>query len=313
MTALLDPWSDADTADFGRRPTPFRHRLAGHELFSDAALAQLIEASPQDHMHVNTMPRDTDDPHGWREGALGGLAGEKVLEAVARGNIWLHLQRVHETIPAYGDLLDALFDEIETRIPGLHTYKRSMSVLVSSPRMNVAYHSDVPGQSLWQIRGHKRVWIYPDHAPFLPQKTREAIALQRTMDTDLPYDAAFDAEAVSYRLEPGDWAHWPRNAPHRVVNEDCVNVSFTTEHWTADHRNAYAMDYANGLLRPFLGDRDLPRDPQGPAFLAKLALAGAHKTVRNVFARKMPLTIDFHVDPGAAEGFSDVTPYRIYK
>jgi hypothetical protein len=236
------------------------------------------------------------------------------MAAVAGGNIWVHLQRVQEAFPEYRDFLDALFADIERAVPGLRTYKRSMSVLISSPNMNVALHSDVPGQSLWQVRGRKRAWVYPPRAPYLPQSKIENIVLQRSFDTDLPYDPSFEAESESFELEAGDWATWPLNAPHRVRNSDCVNVSFTTEHWTDDLRAKYAVNYANGLLRPFFGGRDLARDTRGPAFWGKFALAAAHKGWRKLArATRVPMTIDFRVDPRAEQGFADVTPYQIMK
>ncbi len=292
-----------------------RHRAHLSSLFSDAALTRLIEATPREKIHVNTMPRDVRDPRLWREGDLGGLSGAEVMEAVARGNLWLHLRRVQETDPAYGELLDALFAEIADHVPGFRSYRRSMSVLVSSPKMSVAYHSDVPGQSLWQARGRKRAYVYPAAAPFLPQRALENIILKRDRDTDLPYNASFDAQAMVVDLEAGDWATWPRACPHRIVNEDCVNISFTTEHWTDDLRAGYAVDYANGLLRPWLGDRDLSRKVHGPAALVKFGVAGAHKALTGQLGRRRPprldLNIDFRVDPAAPGGLVDIAPYRV--
>jgi hypothetical protein len=99
-----------------------------------------------------------------------------------------------------------------------------------------------------------------------------------------------------------------------VRNADCVNVSFTTEHWTDDLRAGYAVDYANGLLRPLFGGKDLSRETSGPAFWGKVALAAAHKGWRKFAGRTaMPLTVDFRVDPLAAQGFRDVTPYQVLK
>ena len=43
--------------------------------------------------------------------------------------------------------------------------------------------------------------------------------------------------------------HWPLNGPHRVENHDMVNISVTTEHFTKEIRDFYAIVYANGLLR----------------------------------------------------------------
>ena len=313
MDRIFSELDNAAFADFGRRPLALRHRLAESPLFSDAALARLIEAAPRDHFHVNTMPRDARDPRKWREGDMSGLSGEEVLAAVAKGNLWVHVQRVQELAPGYREMLDAIFGEVAERLPGFNSFKRSMSVLVSSPRMNVAYHADVPGQSLWQVRGRKRVFVYPAHAPYLPRQAIEDIVLKRAMDTDLPFEADFDRAAAVFDLEPGDMATWPRNAPHRVVNEDCVNVSFTTEHWTGELRAGYAVDYANGLLRPLAGGRELSRATRGSAFFAKAALAAAHKAASGLVGRALPLTIDFRVDPTMAQGFSDIAPYRIMK
>lgn len=314
MNRVFTEWKDEDTRDFGRRPMQLRHTLHEHPLFSGAALARLIEATPRDRFHVNTMARDETDPRKWREGDMSGLSGAQVMEAVAKGNLWVHLQRVHESVPAYGELLDAAFGEIEAHVPGFRSYKRSMSVLVSSPRMNVAYHADVPGQSLWQVRGKKRAWIYPARAPFLPQSAIEKIVLKRRGDADLPYKPEFDEQAASFDFGGGDMATWPRNCPHRVVNDDCVNISFTAEHWTNELSAGYAVDYANGLLRPLFGGRDLSRETRGPAFWGKIALAALHKAARKLSRQTgLPLTIDFRVDPLAAQGFSEVAPYRIMK
>jgi len=313
MNPVFTHWPGHAAQDLGRRLLKLRHSLAGHPLFSDAALIRLIEKTPRENYHVNTMLRDAHDPRTWREGDMSGIAGREVMDAVAKGELWVHLQRVQDAEPGYGAILDAAFEELAQRIPGFDTFRRSMSILISSPRMNVAYHADVPGQSLWQVRGRKRVWIYPARAPFLPQPALENIVLKRSVDTDLPFEESFDAEAESYVMEPGDMATWPRMCPHRVVNEDCVNVSFTTEHWTPELSAGYAVDYANGLLRPWFGGRDLSRQTRGPAFVGKLALAGTHKLMRRVFVKTLPLSVDFRVAPQAERGFEDIAPQVVMK
>jgi hypothetical protein len=138
MKNFLTTWAPGQAKDFGRAPLLLKHGLGDHPLFTDAALERLIEATPRDFFHVNTIPRDETDPRKWREGDMTGLSGREVMEAVARGNIWVHLQRVHEAFDAYGEFLDELFADIEREVPGFRSYKRSMSVLISSPNMNLS-------------------------------------------------------------------------------------------------------------------------------------------------------------------------------
>lgn len=292
---------------FGEATAVMRHRLAGHALFAEDALVALIERTPPERVHVNTMPRDATQPDLWREGEMRGVPGRDVLAAVARGNIWVHLKRVHEVEPAYRALLDRLFAELEGA--GLApSYRRSMSILISSPNMNVAYHADVPGQCLWQVRGTKRLWLYPARAPFLETPALERIVLGRAADTALRYDPAFDAQAEVIDLAPGDMATWPRNCPHRVRNADCLNVSFTTEHWTDALRAGYAVDYANGLLRPVMGGRDPSRGTAGLGYRAKFALAAAHKATRRARPPRRRAGVDFRVDPRSPSGYVDIEP-----
>jgi hypothetical protein len=131
MRQFSTEWTPDQIRDFGRKPLLLRHRLAENPLFADDALARLIEATPRSHFHVNTIDRDETDPRKWREGDMSGLSGRDVMAAVARGNIWVHLQRVHETFDAYRVFLDDLFADIEGNVPGFRSYKRSMSLLIS--------------------------------------------------------------------------------------------------------------------------------------------------------------------------------------
>ena len=306
MSGLVSPFTREQTATFGAANLRFRHGLDRSPLFSDDRLKSLIERSPRDRYHVNTPGSRAALRADWREGGMEGVSGDKVLAAVTNGALWVHLQRVGETDPAYAELLDALFADIEAQVPGLATYKRTMSILISSPNLKVAYHCDVPGQMLWQVRGRKTLHVYPARAPFLPQESLENIILRTATDTELHFDPSFEDQAGVYELRPGDAMHWPLNGPHRVVNGDCVNVSFTTEHWTNDLRAQYAVDYANGLLRRALGTGDLSRRPHGLASSAKLALAGMHKYATRRGGKPLAFEVDFRVDPNAPAGVRDV-------
>ena len=65
------------------------------------------------------------------------------------------------------------------------------------------------------------------------------------------------------------------------------------EHWTDELRNIYAANFANGILRKTFGLKRLSRTTTGPAFAAKLALAGVVKAAGLQNKREKPFTIDF--------------------
>jgi len=88
----------------------------------------------------------------------------------------------------------------------------------------------------WQVEGKKRVYVYPNEAPYLKPQSLESIILGE-QEEEIPYERSFDDGAEVYDLKPGEMVHWPLNCPHRVENEDCLNISVTTEHWTTDLRS----------------------------------------------------------------------------
>jgi hypothetical protein len=311
MSTILADFEPHHVSLFGEHILHLKHRLAESALFSDAALAKLIEKTSPAHLYVNTMDRRSHNPRSRREGAIDGLSGVEALEAVRAGNIWINIHKLGETNPAYAELLDEIFGEFEGCVPGLKTYKRSMTLLISSPKVNVYYHCDVPGQMLWQMRGVKRVYVYPNKAPFLSQPTMEKVVLGEAHETGMPYEPWFDDYAEKIDLAAGEMLYWPLNCPHRVVNHDCLNVSMTTEHWTDELRNAYAVNYANGIIRRHLGSKKLSRNTSGPSFWGKAALAAAMKKsgLQKLHQRKR--LIDFAVDPKAPDSVRDIPAYAL--
>lgn len=298
---------------FGNHIIKLKHRLHQSPLFTDSALGELIESVPREHYHVNTMNQERHDPSSWRDGEISGNTGESVLKAVANGKIWVLIQRVGEINSNYKAAIDQIFDEFEDKVPGLKTFKHKMSILISSPKIQVFYHCDIPGQSLWQIRGRKRVYVYPNTTPFLRPEAMERIVLNEADEQETPYESWYDDYAEVIDLEPGEMLHWPINGPHRVVNHDCLNISFTTEHWTPQLRNRYASIYANGVLRKYTGVKNPKVASTGPALWSKMAIAATHRYSGLRRKNKLTYKVDFKVDPEAPGGMTDITPYVLAK
>ena len=312
--AVLTDFQARHAELFGRHAVELGHGLAQSPLFADEALASLIERAPRGSYHVNTMDVTTHDPKTRREGVIDGLSGAQTLDAIRRGHIWILLQNPDSYDTRYSEMLRSLYAEFETRVPGFKSYKQKMSILISSPNVQVYYHADIPGQTLWQVRGVKRVHVYPNTAPFLPQAALERIVLGEAHEISLGYQPWFDEHAQVVDLQPGRMLHWPLNCPHRIVNADCLNVSFTTEHWTNELRNAYAVTYANGVMRRALGLGDsarLARPTSGPGLHARMALAAAWKYAGLQKQRARTFQVDFKVDPAAPWSVRPIAPFQM--
>lgn len=310
---IVTDWDTTKIAEFGRRPMRFRHRVHESELFSDESLARLIERAPRDCYYVNTMDIASNDRRTRREGEFGGARGEEVLAAVRGGRIWVMLLYPERTDARYGQLLEDIYAEIEAKVPTLRVRKKKISILISSPDIPVFYHCDLAGQTLWQVRGQKTVYVYPNREPFLPQPHLERIVLNEAHEISLPYDGAWDRSAEVFTIEPGDMLHWPLNAPHRIQNGPCVNVSFTTEHVTPEVRRNYVTHYGNGILRRMLHMQNLSPSTSGPRYWTKLATMAAARALALQKGREQVFKVDFAVDPKSPGGFRDIPAYEFRK
>ena len=286
---------------WGQTPQRLMHRLDRSELFSNEALARLLDAYPREHYSLVQW-----GSHGqrgsWREGELGGLSGLEVIDAISKGSVWINMRNVPGVDARYGVLLQSIFDELKGYMPEFDTFTHKLGILISSPKSRTLYHADLPGQSLWQIRGRKRVYVYPPVSPFLEQEHIERIALSG-VEVNMPYETWYDEHAQVFDLEPGQMLHWQLNAPHRVDNHDCLNVSMTLEYFTEDVRREHIVTVANGIMRSKLGVVPKTRVTSGPSFYAKAVLQKAlrkTKWVKRENRARRP--VEFRLDrnnPGA--------------
>ena len=294
---IFTNWTPEQAAKWGKAPLKATHGLSDHPLFSLDALAELIDGYPRQHYALVQMGPQGSARRTWREGDIGGLKGRDVIEAIKQGRMWLNLRNVSGIDKRYRELLDVAFEEVRNNVPGYETYNRTSGILISSPNAQVYYHADLPGQSLWQIHGRKRVYVYPNTPPFITPEQLENIALFE-VEVDMPYDPAYDASAQIFEIGGGEMLHWPLNAPHRVENLDCLNVSMTTEYWTEKVRRSQMINMANGILRHKAGVAPKSRSTSGAGFWAKAAMqAGVRRAGLLQKERKARRAVDFKLDP----------------
>jgi hypothetical protein len=302
-------WSEAQASQWGHAPQRLAHPWHESPLFARAELAALIERYPVEHYALVATSTLGVEGRRWREGELGDFSGEEVIDAISQGGLWLNLRNVHLVDARYAALQEAAYAELQRAMPAFTPGALRMGILISSPRAQVHYHCDLPGQALWQIAGRKRVLIYPPRAPYLPDEVLEDVALTG-VEVKMPYDPAFDRDATVMELEPGQMLHWPLNSPHRVDNHDCLNISVTTEHWTPHIRRSQMVNVANGVLRQKLGVQPSSRRLDGPLFWGKAAFQAAWR--RGPWAHKaqrMQRPIDFRLSRDQPNGLQDIPAY----
>ena len=289
-------WSDVTRAAWGIEPLRLEHRLHDDPLFSLSALGDLIDHYPRQHYALVEVGATGSDRRLWREGDIGNLSGVQVIEAIRQGKMWLNLRNVGKLFDDYRHLLQEIFAEIGAEISGYDTYDQTSGILISSPKAQVYYHMDLPGQALWQLHGRKRVYVYPAQAPFLTEQQLERIALYE-VEVDVPYESWYDDHAQVFDVGPGEMLHWPLNAPHRVENFDSLNVSMTMEYWSEPIRRSNMINVANGLLRNKIRYTPRSRALSGPSFVAKAALqAGVRRSGLLKKVRKAKRPIAFRLD-----------------
>ncbi len=297
--------SDEAVENFGTGFSHFKHRFASSGLFTDDKLAELIERYPREYYMLNTMTAQGDKPE-WRSGEINNISGDKVLQALSEGRIWLALRRFDVVCPEYDELVHDAFAEMEGLKPGLKTFKHNSSMLISSPGARVLYHADIPFVCLFHVRGRKKLWLYDaENKAHLPDKTLEGIVLRET-EEEINFDEAWDNEAQQVILEPGSALSWQLNAPHRVDNLDGLNVSITTDYFTPYAQRKYGVFYANGVLRRRFGFSPKSTDVNGPMAYAKCAAALAFKKAGVMKSSEREMISTFRLDPDQLGNIIDI-------
>ncbi|WP_417492809.1 hypothetical protein [Maricaulis sp.] len=311
MERFSSNWSVEARQKFRREPAVVRHNYHEHHLFSDMALAALIERHPRELIDFCTMGDDATDHDSWRAGDPGALSGMELIEAVRKGRLWLNLRHAMDLDAQYRPIFDAMLADMKRANPGFRPLVAEAGILISSPAAQVFLHSDVSETMLWHMRGVKRFRTYPPRLPYLNRDDVEGV-LHQDKTEDIAFDPAWDKDAFTLDLHPGMAINWPLHGPHRIENQSGINVSVPFEISTQQSRRQNAVLYANGILRRQFGWTPRSTATGGVGALAKLALAAMVKLKIKVFGAPqvdLPKSAKtFDIDLAAPQGFVDRQP-----
>jgi hypothetical protein len=234
-------------AAYPEAPAMLDHGLAGHPLLTLEALAGLarrirpvdVEYNRGD-LPVGIDPADTP---------ANGLSVEETIREIEQCGSWMVLKFVEQD-PAYRALLDEtlapLEDEVRPTTGAM--LKREAFIFISSPEAVTPFHFDPEHNILFQIRGTKRMTIFPAADEALANGAAHE-AFHAGGHRNLAWRDEFAAKGEAFDLAPGRAVYVPVKAPHWVKNgpEASISLSLTwRSEWSYREEYAHAM---NALLR----------------------------------------------------------------
>jgi len=230
-----------------------------------------------------------------------------LIEAVKAGSIWMNVRKAMNVHDDYNKILTQMYSELAD-ISGHKTYTANGGILISSPTAKVPFHFDATETILWHVRGHKRMYLYPDTEKFLSDKEYEKLMFTVSEDY-LPYDRSMDEAATCFDLHDDEMITWPLNKPHRVENMSyCVSV--TTEYTTRESMLKNSAMYANAVLRHKFGIKPSWRNASLPEKITKAALGSALRKFGVLDEMQAVDMVSFTVDKNAPNYIRDIQPFE---
>lgn len=304
---IFKNWTDEHTALFRKDIITVQHRLSETDLFTDEALAQLLDKHPSQELDVCTMSQEHKlYPNRFRTGDFRDCDGKTLIEAAKAGKIWINVRKAMNIHPEYKEVLDLMYGSI-AEITGQPTFNARGGILISSPAARVPYHCDQTETILWHVRGKKRIYLYPSTEEYLPDSAYHTIITNDLMD-DVPYHKEMDQGARVFDLDEGEMITWRLNAPHRVDNQTyCVSV--TTEYSTKESAFKNSVMYTNAVLNRKLG---IPSRFATASMPEKYVKSIAGRVFRKIGVLKNAENTDlvtFKIDKSVPGYVVDVEPY----
>jgi len=271
---LIDKWSAEERGNYGKKIMVMNHRLNETGLFTDEALAALLDRHPDHLIDFQHIPDNPVFPDQQVTVDFSGADGLTMINAAkSDGRIWINIREAMNRDPAYKEILDQLHEELELNSCKNKDRRNCRGgILISSANAATPYHSDPTMTHLWHIRGHKKAWVYPRGQKFMPDAAYEAIVLGE-VDEDMPFTYELDNEAIlaGADLHGGELVLWPNRSPHRVENVTYC-VSMVMEFSTRKSAFTNAGMFANGVLRRRFGLHPSWAGASKPEKAAKAAL-----------------------------------------
>lgn len=303
---MLKNWTDEHTQRFRKDMFVVEHDLNKTGLFTDEALAELLDKHPRSHLDVCTIADHDVYQAKFRTGDVRDVDGKTLIEAARAGSIWMNLREAMNMHDDYKAVLDRMYGDL-SRLSGTRQFNPRGGILITCPTAETPYHCDPTETILWHVHGQKRMYLYPRTKKYLPDEGYERVLYCDNEDY-LPYNSSFDDEAKIFDLTGNDMITWPLNAPHRVENRSyCVSV--TTEYSTPESTLKNAVMYTHAVMRQKFGLNPSWQETSYPSKVIKAATGRVLRKMGVLASMKQQDIVTFKVDKAAPGYILDTAPY----
>lgn len=176
---MLKNWTDEHTQRFGKDTFTVQHDLNSTGLFTDEALAELLDKHPRSHLDVCTIADHDVYQAKFRTGDVRDVDGKTLIEAARAGSIWMNLREAMNMHEAYKSVLDLMYGDL-SELSGTRQFKPRGGILITCPTAHTPYHFDPTDTILWHVHGRKRMYIYPETEKFCPMKGTSVCCIVKT-------------------------------------------------------------------------------------------------------------------------------------
>lgn len=302
---IISDGPTSKTMRFGADLGVYQHTLHQNALFSDAALAQLLDSYPREKIEIYTVGADQKSVDKSRRGSAESLSGAQLLDAAKKGRIWMRLRGIHKAAEGYQQIADKMFAELHQMHHGLTTFSHDVGVIISSPGLQEFYEFDMPLTALFQVSGEKTLRVWDAREPYIRDEHLEIQALSG-LTPAIEFNPIWNEDAQAVTLKPGMMATWPQNSPYRLVNGDALNVALYAAFMTPAALVRANVIYGNAVMRRRFGMAQRLVPSASPFNLVKMGLARLAKQSNWYPPSLKTRAITFHVEPAAPNAVREV-------
>jgi hypothetical protein len=253
MTRLVEIDATAFEDAFARRSVAVQHVLVEHPLFAMNAIADLADRLPRVSVRVERGDLPLGNSGGYVDVAEG--RPSTAIEGIERNGFRVTLRDIQQA-PEYARLINECLDEVEPLVTDREggMRRRAGYLFISCPAATTPMHFDVEHSFLLQVQGTKNVSVAAfENDPDVLDRERDRYVDGAECDFD-----AMEADAETFRLDPGVGVYLPSYIPHWVETEAGISVSFSIPFYTEFCERAEDVHRINSRLRKL---RLSPRPP----------------------------------------------------